>query len=187
VLPEGVLERVEADLARSDDGKAGDLGAAFERFEATQPALSDYVATALGKPLDETALALGHFLTVGVWLAFDRTFGARLSAVTEDALTATLSAVALEEELRAEHGEEPLDLDDVMTLEQPRVLAFVNEHVEAALEVGASDGFDHGEGGESADVDDVAAVYRTIIVMTLCLSHAVVAADAGAKVRELLA
>jgi hypothetical protein len=175
-----VLEGVEEELARADEGDGGELGAAFDRFETSQPALADYVATALGKPLDETALALGHFLTAGVWLGFERAFGARLSPVTEDALTATLSAVALEEELRAEHGEEPLDLDDVMTMEQPRVLAFVNEHVEAALELGGGDGHDE------ADVDDVAAVYRTIIVMTLCLSHAV-APNAGAKVRELLA
>jgi hypothetical protein len=174
-----VLESVEEELARADDGGGGELGAAFDRFETSQPALADYVASALGKPLDETALALGHFLTVGVWLGFERSFGARLLPVTEDALTATLSAVALEEELRAEHGEEPLDLDDVMTMEQPRVLAFVNEHVEAALEVGA-------DGQEETDVDDVAAVYRTIIVMTLCLSHAV-APSAGAKIRELLA
>ena len=152
---------------------------AFERFDATQPELSEYIEDLLEKPLDETALALGHFLVIAVWMAFDRSFGVRLGRVTADALAATIAAVKLEEELRAEHAEEPLDLDDVIAIEQPRVLSFVNDHVDAALEVGD-------EAGKDTDVDDVHAVYRAVVIITLALSHAV-APDAGAKVRELLA
>jgi len=149
------------------------------RFEQTQAALAQLAALTLARPLDETALALGYFLTIAVWLGFERAFGARLCEVTDQELEAAQSALDLEEELRASHAHEPLDLDDVMAIEQPGVLAFVNEHVEAALEPG------DGEPRE-VDVDDVHAVYRCVLIMTLALSHAVSPAT-GARPREMLA
>ena len=175
-----MLAAVERELGHDGERAQDALDAAFARFDETQPELSVYVEDLLETPLDETALALGHFLTIAVWMAFDRSFGARLGRVTKDALAATIAAVTLEEELRAEHAEEPLDLDDVIAIEQPRVLSFLNEHVDAALEVG------DGEAGKDTDVDDVHAVYRAVVIIMLALSHAV-APDAGAKVRELLA
>ncbi len=180
MLGEGVLAAVERELGRDGELAQDALDTAFGRFDQTQPELSEYIEDLLEKPLDETALALGHFLVIAVWMAFDRSFGPRLGRVTADALAATIAAVTLEEELRAEHAEEPLDLDDVIAIEQPRVLAFVNEHVDAALEVG------DGEAAKDTDVDDVHAVYRAVVIITLALSHSV-APDAGAKVRELLA
>src|SRR5690606_14335016 len=136
-------------------------------------------ALVLSRPLDETALALGYFLTIAVWLSFERAFGVRLAEVTEDELQAAESALALEEELRAAHSDEPLELEDVMAIEQPGVLAFLNEHVDAALEPAE-------ESPREVDVDDVHAVYRAVLVMTLALSHAVVPAS-GARSREMLA
>jgi hypothetical protein len=169
-----VLEHVERDLASDTDEARGELDAAFGRFERTQPQLADRVSGVLAHPLDETAIALGYFLSIAVWLAFERTFADRLGEVTEDALRATDDAIALEEELRASHSEEPLDLDDVVAIEQPGVLAFVHEHVDAALDVAA-----RAEGGpeKDVDVDDVHTVYRTILSLTLALSHAVLPAE----------
>ena len=95
--------------------------------------------------------------------------------VSADALGATREAIQLEEELRAAQGDEPLDLDDVVSAQQPNVFAFVHEHVDAAMEPGMAP-----EGGRSrrdVDVDDVHAVYRAVILLTLCLSHAVVSVD----------
>ena len=59
---------------------------------------------------------------------------------------------------------------------------FVNDQrvSSAALEVG------EGDNGKDTDVDDVHAVYRAVVIITLALSHAVTP-DAGAKVRELFA
>ena len=179
VVDRDVLDDVEDELAESGAGSREDLDDAFGRFERTQPALSTHVTQVLSRPLDETALALGYFLTISVWLAFERAFGARLHEVSEDELRAAESALALEEELRAAHADEPLELDDVMAIEQPGVLAFVNEHVDAALEPGEHD-------AREVDVDDVHAVYRTVLVMILALSHAVSPAS-GARPRELLA
>jgi hypothetical protein len=179
VVDREVLDRIEDELAENGTTPKPDLDDAFSRFEQTQAALAQLAALTLARPLDETALALGYFLTIAVWLGFERAFGPRLAEVTDQELEAAQSALDLEEELRASHAHEPLDLDDVMAIEQPGILAFINEHVEAALEPG------EGEPRE-VDVDDVHAVYRCVLIMTLALSHAVAPAS-GARPREMLA
>jgi hypothetical protein len=185
VVAEATLAAVERELARDEDAARSELDRAFHRFEETQPELAEKMGAVLAKPMDETALALGYFLSIAVWLAFERAFPGRLQRVTGDAVHATEAALALEEELRASHADEPLELDDVVAMEQPAVLAFVNEHVDAAL-----DPFDE-NGGEGAasevDVEDVHAVYRVILVLTLALSHAVAPAGGPRGTTELMA
>ena len=180
VVDASILARVERDLADDTESARGELDEAFARFERTQPQLAERIAGVLGRPLDETALALGYFLSIAIWLAFERTFSERLSPVSEDDLRATEASIALEEELRAANGAEPFDLDDVVSIEQPGVLAFVHEHVDSALDVVAR--AQGGDGDErEVDVDDVHAVYRAILVLTLALSHAVSPIDGGAR------
>lgn len=182
IVARDILEQVEDELADGGLGTKTELDDAFERFERTQPALAQQAAEILARPLDETALALGYFLTIAVWLAFEKAFGSRLAEVTEEQRAAADQALQLEEELRASHAEEPLELEDVMAIEQPGILAFVNEHVEAALEP-----LDDGDGTpREVDVDDVHVVYRSILVQTLALSHAVKSTE-GRSSRELLA
>jgi hypothetical protein len=175
------LEQIERDLADDSPRARDELDEAFARFESTQPHLADTISQLLSKRLEETALALGYFLSIAIWLAFERTFGeARLREVSRVALEATEEAIKLEEELRAAHGDEPLDLDDVVSIEQPNVLAFVHEHVDAALDPSAR--FAHeGEPGRDVDVEDVHSVYRAIVLLTLCLSHAVMPVDGAAR------
>src|SRR5580692_2378290 len=173
VVEAATLDQIERSLADESAEARSELDGAFARFESTQPELSDAISQVLSRPLDETALALGYFLSIAVWLAFERTFGpARLREVSTDALAATEEAIKLEEELRATHGDEPFDLDDVVSIEQPNILAFVHEHVDAALDPGTRTTAESGEERE-VDVDDVHAVYRAIVLLTLCLSHAV--------------
>jgi hypothetical protein len=177
------LADIERDLADESPHARSELDGAFARFESTQPQLADAVSHVLSRPLDETALALGYFLTIAVVLAFERTFGPpRLREVSSDALAATEAAIHLEDELRATNGDEPLDLDDVVSVEQPNVLAFVHDHVDAALEPAPKGS---GETPE-VDVDDVHAVYRAVVLVTLCLSHAVVPVDGAARGRDEL-
>jgi hypothetical protein len=82
-------------------------------------------------------------------------------------------------------------LDDIVAMEQPGILEFVHEHVEAALDPGLEGDDREGTGDEPArpevSVDDVRAVYRAILVLTLSLSHAVVPNDGAAQTPELLA
>jgi len=179
VVDREVLDRIEEELAENGLSPKSDLDDAFGRFERTQGALAARAAQVLARPLDETALALGYFLTIAVWMAFERAFGARLGEVSEQELEAAESALSLEEELRATHAHEPLELEDVMAIEQPGVLAFVNEHVEAALEPTDAE-------PREVDVDDVHAVYRAVLVLTLALSHAV-SPVTGTRPREMLA
>src|ERR1700722_17299041 len=188
LVAKSTLDQIERELADDSPRSREELDGAFARFESSQPHLADTVSHALSRPLDETALALGYFLSISIFLAFERTFGeTRLREVSADSLEATEQAIALEEELRAAHGDEPLDLDDVVSIEQPHVLAFVHDHVDAALEpsTGRSESAGSSEPGE-VDVDDVHSVYRAIVLLTLCLSHAVVPMDGAVRGRDEL-
>ena len=183
-----VLERIERELAhdvRPHRALAApdpiDLEALFTRFEQTQPALARRVTDVLDRPLDQTAVALGCFLSVTIWLAFERTFGKRLVEVTDEALGASEAALALEEELRAGHENEPFELEDIIEQQQPAILDFVHEHLEAALEGDAE------PAERNVDVDDVHLVYRAMLVLTVALSHAVKSDDANGLGPELLA
>ena len=178
IVTSSTLESIERELADDSPNAREALDAAFARFEATQPQLADAISQVLSRPLDETALALGYFLSIAIWMAFERTFGqTRIREVSEDALVATEGAIRLEEELRAaqSHG-----FDDVVTVEQPNVLAFVHGHVEAALDQPAS-GAGEGETERVVDADDVRAVYRAVVLLTLCMSHAVVPVDGASR------
>jgi hypothetical protein len=183
------LQTIERELADDSPGAREELDSAFARFEATQPQLADALSQQLSRPLDDAGLALGYFLTIAVWLAFERTFGAtRLREVSQDALEATDQAIELEEQIRAAQGDELLfDLDDIVSIEQPNLLAFVHAHVDAALDAGTSDRIRRSPGRE-VDLGDVRVVYRGVVLLTLCLSHAVMALDGATRnSRELMA
>jgi len=150
-------------LAEDDDEARVQLDEAFERIENTQPALAAHVGELLGRQLDETALALGYFLTLAVWLAFERAHSGHINEMTQEELSATEQLLTLDEELRRADASEALDSDDVIAMEQPNVMLFVHEHIDATLEAHA----------QQIDVDDVHVVYRLILVEVLALSYAV--------------
>ncbi|XXX74325.1 hypothetical protein WMF30_42440 [Sorangium sp. So ce134] len=162
-MPARVLSEIEDQLAEDDDDSRKQLDDAFTRFEQTQPALADRISSVLSGPLDETALALGYFLTLAIWLAFDELFGQDLEEVTETALTGVEESLNLDEQIRLHDPAEAVDSDDVIAMEQPDVLAFVQEHLDAALEANAHE----------VDVDDVHAIYRVVLIEVLALSYAV--------------
>lgn len=162
-VPLRSLTTVEEELGEDDEQARGRLDEAFARFERTQPALAERISKVLNGPLDETALALGYFLTLAIWLAFDRVFRSDLAEVTETALTGVEEALQLDEQIRLSDPAEAVDSDDVVAMEQPDVLSFVHEHLDAALEANASE----------VDVDDVHAIYHVVLVEVLALSYAV--------------
>jgi hypothetical protein len=166
-----VLDGVEAWLGGADDALPdGDeelsehrLNDVFERFEREQPALAQRIGDKLTRTRDEVALALGYFLCLSVWLAFDRQFGSRIALVTDTAINGVAEALGLDERLRGEDPTEAVDSDDVVAMEQPHVVGFITEHVEAALEVHAAE----------VDVDAVHRIYRLALIEVLALSYAV--------------
>jgi hypothetical protein len=162
-VPAHALDSVRQSLGDDDEDAREQLDAGFERFERSQPLLASYVAAALSRPLDETALALGYFLSLAIWMAFEHAHGEQIDEVREAELRATEELLALDEELRRSDPAETLDSDDVVAMEQPHLLEFVHEHIDVTLETHA----------EEIDVDDVHAVYRVVLVQVLALSYAV--------------
>ena len=157
------LESVRESLGEDDDEARAQLDAAFERFEREQTTLASYVASTLSRPLDETALALGYFLTLAVWMAFEVAHGDHVNEVTEEEIEATEELLALDEQLRRADPAETLDSDDVVAMQQPDLMQFVHEHLDLTLDTHA----------EAIDVDDVHAVYRLVLVEVLGLSYSV--------------
>ena len=166
-LPPEAFAEVEQWLGNDEAAAEQRLHEAFERFENEQAVLADRIGSALARTNDEVALALGYFLTLAIWLAFAQHQGCKLGTITEMAVTSVEEALALDEELRGADPVEAVDSDDVVAMEQPHALDFVNEHVEAALEVHAGE----------VDVEAVHTIYRLILVEVLALSYAVLPPD----------
>ena len=162
-VAEGALDAVRRSLSDNDEAVRTQLDEVFDRFEREQSALATHVGDVLGSPLDETALALGYFLTLVVWMGFERAHGSYLDEVTTESIQATEELLDLDEQLRKKDPAEALDTDDVIGMEQPSLLEFVHEHLDATLEAHAED----------VDVDDVHAVYKLVLVEILALSYAV--------------
>jgi hypothetical protein len=185
IAPHAVVSRAAVEQSERSFAEANDLelriDQSFVEFERAQPTLAAYLAGEFGALRDETAEALGFFLSVCVHEAFFRAFGDRLDAVDADALAVSRGALALDETLRRENPKEPLESDDVIAMRQPHVMAFVREQLDSVL---APDGDDDVE--RDVDVDSVNAVYESLMVMILALSSAVRAPQGQAVSRRLL-
>ena len=106
----------------------------FERLQARHAPLSRYLLDKLPPSLDEAALALGHMLAVTVFMAFEAMPGARLEGSSEDSVAAADASLGADEELRRSDPMDALDSEDIVAIEQPALLAFVNEHIGRTLE-----------------------------------------------------
>ncbi|RYE79489.1 MAG: hypothetical protein EOO74_03635, partial [Myxococcales bacterium] len=160
-VPEEVLDRVEESLTTPDGGEDDTFARTFARFESEQPALASRVASVLARPMGETPLALGYFLSLAVWLAFAESFGPRLRTVTEEEAEATLEALQLDEELRQEAPDEVVETDDVIAMEQPHLVDFVREHIDVALEADPI----------GVEVEEVDLIYRMVLLAVVALSY----------------
>lgn len=170
------LRAVRDELVDGDaPGEA--LDAAFERFEASQPALADSLSELLDRPYTEAALALAYFLSLSLWLAFERAHGRDLAPVLEQELQATSDLLELDEELHRSDATDTLESDDVISMEQPEIIRFIHEHVEATLDVHA----------DAVELSELESVYRSVLVEVLALSYAVRPPLGVAGTREVLA
>jgi len=135
----------------------------LERLAAAQPALARFLRQRFEQPLDATALALAQTLVARVFVAFESAFGERLGVATDDAVSLVEHSLATDEALRQSDPMDALDSEDIVGIEQPALVAFVNERIDETLDQHA----------RSIDVDHVAVVFRTILVQILVLSQAV--------------
>ncbi len=157
------IHAIEENLDEDEDALQDALDQGFAEFDRRQPAVASYLADQLSRTGDELVQSLGYFLAVTVYLAFREAFPTRLHEVDEDALAMARETLATDEQLRAEDPSEVLDSDDVVAMSQPSLVAFVQHHVDEALE--------QGEG--EVDLDELERVYRSILVQVIALSHAV--------------
>ncbi len=163
VVPEHVVARVE-ELLTSDESQSEEaLDEAFTRFSTLQPALAEYLDDALGDRSDEIATALGWFLALSVWLAFEKLTDGSIETVTPTAVEGAVESLRLDEELRKADAAEVVDTEDIIAMEQPHLVKFLHDHIDSALEAHAHE----------VDVDTVHAGYRAVLIEVLTLSYAV--------------
>jgi hypothetical protein len=158
------LDVLRLELSEGDEESTRtQLDEAFERFETRQPILAAHVTSSLALPLDEAALGLGYFLAIAVWLGFEQVYGEKLKSIGDDELHATRELLLLDEQLRQSDPTDVLETDDIIAMEQPELLEFVHDHIDATLETNTRD----------VDVDDIHEIYRVILTEILALSYSV--------------
>lgn len=162
-VPPSAVAAVEATLAGADERARRLCAEGFDRFSAQQQALAKYMVDKLPQSLDEAALALGHMLGVAVFVAFEAFPPEALRRLDADAVAAVDAALGADEELRRVDPMDALDSEDIVAIEQPALMAFVNKQIGLTLS----------EHADSIDIDDVALVFRAVLVEILALSHAV--------------
>ena len=167
VVPEDVVRALSEELREAGDEVRSLVDGGIERFDGAQPILSSYVSTCLEEIEHPTALALGHFLCVATFLAFDRAFEVRLSVVDDDALHAAREALVTESELQEREPHLRLSAAASVATLQPHVAAFIDQHMEAALEAQE----------EPVPEEALGAVFGTVLVVVVALSGAVTAPD----------
>jgi hypothetical protein len=150
-----------AALSRADPRARAREG--FERLASGQPPLALYLRQRFAQPLDAVALALGQLLAATVYASFEAACGVRLQMASEDAVASAEAWLAADEALRQSDPMDALDSEDIVAIDQPAIVAFVNEQIGETLERHAG----------AIDVDHVALVFRAILVEILALSHAV--------------
>jgi hypothetical protein len=154
---------LEAALSAADERARRLARIGHERLKSDQPALAEFLARQWSPALDETALALGQSLAVAIFLAFEAHSPSSLQRLGSEALSDARLGLDADEDLRRVEAADPLDSEDILAIEQPALIAFVNEQLSRTLERHA----------DSVDVDDVALVFRTLLVEIIALSRAV--------------
>jgi hypothetical protein len=162
VVEPHVVEAVESAL--DEDGELQSrLDRGYRELDRRQPTLSGWLSSELSLGRDETVQSLGYFLIIAVYLAFREAFPTRLREVDDGSLKMAMETLRADEELRANDPIEILESDDVVAISQPSMVAFVQHHVQEALEQS------HGE----LDLSELDRIYRAVLVQVIALSHSV--------------
>ena len=179
LVPLEAIAAAESEVSDDRDLEA-QVMESFEAFERAQPALGSWLRGLLEPLRDDTAQALGYFLSIVVHRSFAGAFGPRVQRVDDDALATVQATLEWDEELRRGAADEVLESDDLVAIGQPHLMAFVREQLEAALEPD--------EEGDPVDVDldAVAGVYRAVLIEILALGQALTS-PRGERARDLMA
>ena len=149
VVPPEVVQHLAEELSTAGEEVRTIVDRAYREFDVRQPIVSTFVAERVNALADPTAVALGYFLSITVFMMFERSFGGRVREVNEEELLAAKEALDSEDELRQKDPAAWITSEDVVASHQPSVLAFVRQHLDAALEDDPSeDEADEEEGEE---------------------------------------
>ena len=157
-----VPERAVADALRklTGDGMQPRLDASFRRLEGEQPELAAFVAGELSELEQADSQALGYFLLMLVYLAFQEAFGRRLRPLESDELEGALSRLLADGEVRGAACRFGSYSEDAIALGQPALMALVRGEIEDAAK-------------RSTEVDPI---MQAALVEILALSSAVLEA-----------
>src|SRR5690606_26596065 len=100
---------------------------------------------------------------MAIWLAFERTHGDAVDLVSAEAIGAAQQSLELDEELRRADATEALDSEDVISMEQPALMAFVHDNVNSSIAADERD----------MDMAHLDTIYRIVLVELLSLSYAI--------------
>jgi hypothetical protein len=134
VVPPEIVQQLAEELSTAGEEVRTIVDRAYRDFDGRQPIISNFVAERINALGDPTAVALGYFLSITVFMMFERAFGVRVREVNDEELSAAKEALDSEDELRQKDPGAWITSEDVVTSHQPSVLAFVRQHLDAALE-----------------------------------------------------
>ncbi|MBI2895853.1 MAG: hypothetical protein HYY06_20010 [Deltaproteobacteria bacterium] len=134
VVPPEIVQGLSDELTTAGEGVRQIVDQAYREFDARQPIVAAFAAERINPLEDPTAVALGYFLSISVFMMFDRAFGGRMRELSEEDVAAAREALDSEDELRQQDPSAAMDSEDVVASQQPHVLAFVRRHLDAALE-----------------------------------------------------
>lgn len=157
------LEQLRNQLLMQADRSPAAFDAMFQEFEEQQPILADHVGSVLSGSLKDAAVALGYFLSVSIWAAFNQTLGTSLDSISVEELRSTAELFALDQDLREERPQESLDTSDVIFMEQPALVEFVHESIQGTVR--ANNG--------QLDQEEVRQIQQMLLIEILALSYAV--------------
>lgn len=152
VVPPEIVQQLAEELSTAGEEVRTIVDRAYRDFDARQPTISNFVAERINALGDPTAVALGYFLSITVFMMFERAFGGRVREVNDEELSAAKEALDSEDELRQAEPAAVITSEDVVTSHQPSVLAFVRQHLDAALEDDPSE--DEAEEEEDEELAD---------------------------------
>lgn len=157
---ESVLVRLGGSVGFRERKRA--LRASFRELERQQPALADYVASEVSELEAARVQALGFYLAVLVFGAFQEAFGPRLARVELTDINRMLALLIADSELRACAALGKTYSEDAIALGQPALVSLLRVEVDRAVHAAPE------EAWEAID-----PFYESLLVMVLALTQAV--------------
>ena len=110
------------------------LDSAFRRLESEQPELAGFIAGELSELEQPEAQALGYFLFLLVYLAFEDAFARRLRKLEPEDLDSALEQLVADGEVRSQTCPAGSYSEDIVAVGQPALMDTIRGEIKAAAE-----------------------------------------------------